>query len=77
MPSMVVVVINDSLDSAVDRSSVFPWQDVNILIFYCFPKPFDPDIVFSSTAAVHADPHLRMLSTGIKPCLASELTILV
>ena len=31
---------------------VFLWQDVNILIFCCFPKPFDPDIVFSSTAAV-------------------------
>ena len=28
------------------------WQDVNILIFFCFPKPFDPDIFFSSTAAV-------------------------
>ena len=50
---MVVVVVNESLDSAVERSSVFLWQDVNILIFYCFPKPFDPDIVFSSTAAGH------------------------
>ena len=77
MPSMVVVVINESLDSAVERRPVFLWQDVNILIFYCFPKPFDPDIVFSSTAAVHADPHLRVLSTGIKLCLASELTTLV
>ena len=74
MPSMVVVVINESLDSAVERRPVFLWQDVNILIFYCFPKPFDPDIVLSSTAAVHA---LRVLSTGIKPCLASELTTLV
>ena len=74
MPSMVVVVINESLDSAVERRPVFLWQDVNILIFYCFPKPVDPDIVFSSTAAVHA---LRVLSTGIKPCLASELTTLV
>ena len=77
MPSMVVVVINESLDSAVEHRPVFLWQDVNILILYCFPKPFDPDIVFSSTAAVHTDPHLRVLSTGIKPCLASELTTLV
>ena len=77
MPSMVVVVINESLDSAVERRPVFLWQDVNILIFYCFPKPFDPDIVFSSTAAVHTDPHLRVQSTDIKPCLASELTTLV
>lgn len=77
MPSTVVVVIIESLDSAVERSPVFLWQDVNILIFYCFLKPFDPDIVFSSTAAVHDDPHLRVLSTGIKPCFASELTTLV
>ena len=77
MPSMVVVVINESLDSAVERSSVFLWQNINILIFYCFPKPFDPDIVFSSTAAVHADSRLRVLSIGIKPCLVSELTTLV
>ena len=76
MPSMVVVVINESLDSAVERRPVFLWQDVNILILY-FPKPFDSDIVFSLTASVHADSHLRVLSTGIKPCLASELTILV
>ena len=77
MPSMVVVVINQSLDFAVERRPVFLWQDVNILIFYRFPKPFDPDIVVSSTAGVHTDPHLRVLSTGIKPCLASELTTLV
>jgi hypothetical protein len=74
---MVVVVINESLDSAVERGLVFLWQDVNILVFYRFPKSFDPDIVFSSPAAVHDDPHLRVLSTGIKPCLASELTTLV
>ena len=65
MPSMVVVVINESLDSAVERSPVSLWQNVNVLIFYCFPKPLNPDIVFSSIAAVHADPHLRVLSTGI------------
>lgn len=61
MPSMVVAVIKESLDSAVERRPVFLWQNVNILIFYCFPKPFDPDIVFSSTAAVHADVYLRVL----------------
>ena len=66
MPSMVVVAINESLDSAVERSPVFLWQDVNILIFYCFSKPFDPDIVFSSAAAVHANPHLRVLSPGCR-----------
>ena len=77
MPSMVVVVVNESLDSAVERSSVFLWQDVNILIFYCFPKPFDPDIVFSSAAAVRANPHLRVLNAGFKPRLTSELTTLV
>jgi len=62
MPSMVVVVINESLDSAVERSPVFLWQDVNVLIFYCFPKSFDPDIVFSLAVADHADPHLRLLN---------------
>jgi hypothetical protein len=67
---------NESLDSAVERSSISLWQDVNILMFYCFPKPFDPDIVFSSTAAVHADPHLRVLSTGIKPCLSEKAGVL-
>ena len=77
MTTVKVVVINESLDSAIERRPVFHWQDINILIFYCFPKPFNPDIVFRLTAAIHADPHLRALSTGIKPCLASELTILV
>ena len=77
MTTVKVVVINESLDSAVERRPVSLWQDVNILIFYCFPKLFDPDIVFSSTAAAHANPYLRALSTGIKLCLASELTTLV
>ena len=60
MPSMVIVVINESLDSAVERRPVFLWHDVNILIFYCFPKPFDPDIVFNPAVADHADLRLEL-----------------
>ncbi len=62
MPSMIIVVINESLNSAVERGPVFLWHDVNILVFYRFPKSFDPNVVFSPASAVHADPHLRLLS---------------
>ena len=54
MPSMVVVVINESLDSAIERGPVFLWLDVNILVFYRFPKSFNPNVVFGPAAAVHA-----------------------
>ena len=76
MPAMIVAVINESLDSAVERGPVFLWQNVNILAFYRFPKSFNSDVIFSSAAAVHADPHLRVLRTGFNPCLASELITL-
>ena len=74
---MVVVVINESLDSAVERGPVFLWLDVNILVFYRFPKSFNPNVVFSPAAAVHADSHLRVLSACFNPSLASELATLV
>ena len=72
MPSMVVVVINESLDSAVERGPVFLWLNVNILVFYRFPKSLNPNVVFSPAAAVHADTHLRVLSACINPSLASD-----
>ena len=50
---MVVVVINESLDSAVERRPVFLMQDVNVLIFNCFPKSFVIHIIFSSATAAH------------------------
>ena len=74
---MVGVVINESLDPAIERGSVFLWQDVNILAFYRFPKSFDPDIVFSPPAAIHADTHLKVLGACFNPSLASELAALV
>ena len=77
MPSMVVAVINESLDSAVERGPAFLWLHVNILVFYRFPKSFNPNVVFSPAAAVHADTHLRMLSACFNPSLASELATLI
>ena len=77
MPSMVVIVINESFDSAVERDPVFLWLDVNILVFYRFPKSFKPNIDFGPAAAVHADTHLRVLGTCLNPSLASELAALV
>ena len=52
--SMVVIVINETLDFAVDRGSVFLWLDANILVFYRFPKSFNPNLVFGTAAFVHA-----------------------
>lgn len=77
MPSMIIVVINESLNSAVERGPVFLWYNVNILVFYRFPKSFDPNVVSSPAAAIHADHHLRMLSACVNPCLASELATLI
>ena len=77
MSSMIIVVINESLNSAVERGSVFLWKEINILVFYRFPKSFDPNVVFSPASAVHADHHLRMLSACVNPCLASELATLI
>ena len=66
MPSMVVIVTNESLDSAVERGPVFIWLDVNILVFYRFPKSFNPNIVFGSTASVHADTYLSVPGCYVK-----------
>ena len=54
MPSIAVAVINESLDSAVERGLVFLWPVVNILVFYRFPKSFNPNVVFGPAATVHA-----------------------
>ena len=62
MLSMVVVVINESLDSAVERGPVFLWLCVNILVFYRFPKSFNPNVVFSPAAAVHVDTQINWIS---------------
>ena len=68
--TVIVAVINESLDSKEQVCVVFLQLDVNILVFYRFPKSFYPDIVFSTAAAVHADLHFRVLRAGISPFLA-------
>ena len=65
---MVVVVINESLDSKEQARTVFLQLDVNVLVFYRFPKFFYPDVVFC--AAVHTRLHLRIFSTGVSPFLS-------
>ena len=54
MPSIIVVVIKESLDSVVMCVLVFLWLDVNILVFYRFPKSSDPNGVFNPTETAHA-----------------------
>ena len=62
--TVVVVAVNKSLDSKEQNRTVFLRLDVNILVFYRFPKSFYHDIVFSTSAAVHADLHFRVLRAG-------------
>lgn len=58
MPSIIVVVIKKSLDSVVMCVLVFLWVflwlDVNVLVFYRFPKSSDPNGVFNPTETAHA-----------------------
>lgn len=77
MSSMIIVVIYEFLNSSVESAPVFLWHDVNILVFYRFPTSFDPNVVLSPAAAVHADPHLRMLSVCVNPRLACKLATLI
>ena len=75
--TVVVVVVNKSLDSKEQIRAVFLRLDVNILVFYRFLKSFYPDIVFSTAAAVHADLHFRVLRAGVSPFLARKLAALI
>ena len=75
--TVVVVAINESKDSLIKRSAVFLRLDINIVIFFSSPKPFNPDVVLCSAMAVHTDPHFRMLCTRSFPIQAGELTILI
>jgi hypothetical protein len=68
MPAMIVVVINESLDSAVERGPVFLWQNVNILAFYRFPKSLDPDLVFRQPF-----PSMMRLIKGLKTQLCLKM----
>ena len=52
-------------------------MDVNVVIFYRSPKSLNPDVVLRPAAAVHADPHLRVLRTAAFPFPASKLAALV
>ena len=35
---VIVIIVNESLDSEEQVRFVFLWLDVNVLIFYSFPK---------------------------------------
>ena len=67
--TVIVAGINESLDSKEQVCAVFLWMDVNILVFYRFPKSFYLDVALGAAAAVHADLHLRVLSAGISQFL--------
>jgi uncharacterized membrane protein YkvI len=73
--TVVVVVVNESLDSKEQVRAVFLQLDVNVHIFYRFSKSFYPDVVIG--AAVHTRLHLRIFSTGVSPFLARKLAALV
>lgn len=77
MSSVIIVVINESMDTLIQFYTVVLWQQVNKLIFYRFPKSLYPDIVFSPTSSIHAYLHLWVSITSINPSFASELTALV
>ena len=48
---MIIVVINESLNSAVKHVPFSSRGSINILVFYRFPKSFDPNVVFRPAAA--------------------------
>ena len=60
MTTVIVIVINESLDSKELVRAVFLQLDVNVLVFYRFPKSFNPNVVFGTASAVHADLHFRV-----------------
>lgn len=74
---MIVIVIDESLDSKEQVRAVFLWLDVNVLVFYRFPKSFYPNVVFGAAAAVHADLHLRVFGTCLRPLPACKLATLI
>ena len=43
--------INESLDSKEQVRAVFLRLDVNVLVFYRFPKSFNPNVVFGAASA--------------------------
>lgn len=47
---MIVIVVNESLDSKEQIRAVFLWLDVNVLVFYRFSKSFYPDVVLGVAA---------------------------
>ena len=54
MTTVIVVVINRTLDSKEQVRAVFLQLDVNVLILYHSPKSFNPDVVFCAAVAIHA-----------------------
>ncbi len=36
--TVIIIIVNESLDSEEQVRFVFLWLDVNVLIFYSFPK---------------------------------------
>ena len=52
MTTVVVVVVNESLDSKEQVRAVFLRLNVNVLIFYLFLKSFYPDVVHGAASAI-------------------------
>ena len=73
--SVVVVVVNESLDSKEQVRALFLQHNVNVLILDRFPKSFYPDVVFCAVAAVHTRHHLRIFSTGVSQFIVKHYPI--
>ena len=68
MTTVVVVVIDESLDSKEQVRAIFLRLDVNVLVFYRFPKSFYPNVVFGAAASVAGFEFLQA-------CLLLEVSI--
>lgn len=77
MTTVIVIVVNESLDSKEQVRAIFLRLDVNVLIFYRFPKSFYLDVILGAAATVHADLAVRgnQSSAGfsIPNCLDTRL----
>lgn len=62
---MIVIVVNESLDSKEQVRAVFLWPDVNVRVFYRFPKSFYPDVVLGATVLADLNFWRDQSSAGI------------
>ena len=76
--TVIVIVINESLDSKEQVRAVFLQLDVNVLVFYRFPKSFNPNVVFgaaSASASSQSAPCSPSLSSSAICVMTRPLTV--